>query len=86
MLNVSSKYSFNILPKVAGAKFLGSDRLFRCISRNKFGSFKNPFVMTTHLSELHFRCRRLISAFKRSDFYEVQQQHKQLKTMEINEA
>ena len=61
-------------PKVSRANFLGSDGLFCFISICKFGSFKNPFAMITSLSELYFRLKRFI------------QQHKQLKTMEMNEA
>ena len=43
--------------KVPKAKFMGSDGLLCFISLCKFGSFKNPFVTITSLSELYFRIR-----------------------------
>ena len=75
------------LPKFPRAKFLGSDGLFCFISICKFGSFKNPFVTITSLSELYFRLKRFILLVKRkkSDFYELWQLHKQLKTLEMGE-
>ena len=45
-------------------KFLGSDGLLCFISICKFGSFKNPFVTITSLSELYFRFRRFILLVK----------------------
>ena len=43
--------------------------------------------MINSLCELYFRFRRfIVSTNKKSDFYELQQQHKQLKTMEVSEA
>ena len=75
-------------PKVLRVELLGSDGLFCFISIScKFGSFKNPFALITSLSELHFRFRRniLLVQTKKSDFYELWQQHKQLKTIEISE-
>ena len=50
--------------------------------------FQNPFTMTTSMSELFFRFRRfiLLVQTKKSDFYELWQQHKQLKNMEMTEA
>ena len=73
-------------PNVQRAKFLGSDRLFCLSSICKFGSFKNPFAMITSLSELYFRFRTfiLLVQTKKSDLYELWQQLKQLKTMEIS--
>ena len=70
------------------AKFLGSDGLFCFSSTCQFGSFKNPFAMITSLSELYFRFRRfiLLVQTKKSDFYELWQQHKLLKTMEMSEV
>ena len=57
------------------------------ISICKFGSFKNPFAMITSLSKLYLRIRRFsLGTIKKSDFYELWQQHKQLKTMEMNQA
>ena len=52
--------TMNNLPKVEYAKFLESNRLLSFISISKFGSFKNPCAMIFSLSELHFKCRRLI--------------------------
>ena len=51
-------------------------------------SFKNTIVLITSLFELYFRFRRfvLLVQMKKSDFYELWQQHQQLKTMEISEA
>ena len=69
------------------SKFLGSNGLFCFISICKFGSLKNPFAMITSLSKLYLRIRRFsLGTIKKSDFYELWQQHKQLKTMEMNEA
>ena len=58
------------------------------ISTCKFGSFKNPFTTTTSMSELFFRFRRFILLVqkKKSDFYELWQQHKQLKNIKMTEA
>ena len=74
--------------KVLRAKYLGSDGRF-CFSSmlGKFGSFKNLFTTITSLSELYFRFRRfiLLVKTKKSDFYELWQQHKQLKTMGMSE-
>ena len=51
-------------------------------------SFKNPFAVITSLSEILFRFRRFIMLVqtKKSDFYELWQQHKQHKTMKISES
>ena len=50
--------------------------------------FKNLFAMITSLSELYFRIQKflLLVQMKKSDFYEIKQHQKQLKTMEISEA
>ena len=52
----------------------------------KFGSFKNPFAMVTVPSKFYFRFRRfvLLIQTKKNDSYELWQQHKQLKTMELS--
>ena len=42
------------------AKFLGSNGLFCFIRICQFGSFKNPFVMISSLSEFYFKKRRFI--------------------------
>ena len=73
------------------AKSLGSDGLFYFISICNFGSFKNPFATITSLSELYFSFRKFICWYElfllvRSDFYELWQQHKQLKITEMSEA
>ena len=76
------------LSNLGKAKFLESHRMFHFISISKFGSFNKLLVTTTSLFELHFRCRRVILLLRNkiSDFYELQQHQKQLKTMEMNEA
>ena len=67
--------------------FLGSDGLFCFSSICKFDSFKNPFATITSLSELYFRFKDLFCWYKRkSDFYELWQQLKQLKPMEMSEV
>ena len=62
------------------AKSLESDEFFCFISICKFGSFKNPFATIASLSELYFIFKR---KNEKSNFYELWQQHKQLKTMEM---
>ena len=52
-------------PKVLTVKFLGSDGLFCFSSICKFGSFKNPFAMSTSLPELYFRFRKFILLTKK---------------------
>ena len=54
----------------------------------KFGSFKNPFATITSLSELYLRIRRFFSLVgtKKVISMNYDKQHKQLKTMEMNEA
>ena len=52
------------LLKVPRAKFLGSYGLVCFIGISKFGSFKNPFVTITSLSELCNRFRRFIQLVK----------------------
>ena len=75
-------------PKLPRARFLESDGLFCFISVCNFGSFKNPFATIASLSELYFRFRRFypFGTNERSDFYELPQQIKQLKTMEMSES
>ena len=70
-----------ICQKVLRTKFLGSDGLFYFSSMCKFGSFKNLFAMITSLSEIYFRFRRFILLV-----YELWQQYKLLKTMEMSEV
>ena len=62
--------------------------VFCFISKCKFCSFRNLFATITSLSELYLRIRRfiLLVQTKKSDFYELWQQHKQLKTMEMVEV
>ena len=72
--------------------FLGSNGFFCFISICKFDNFKKPFATITSLSELCFRFKRftLLEKIEKTnekiDFYELWQQHKQLKTMKISEA
>ena len=66
-----------------------SGKWYSCfISTCKLDIFKNPFAKITSLSELYFRFRRfiLLVQTKKSDFYELWQQYKQLKTMEMSKA
>ena len=70
--------------KVQKAKFLESDRIFCFTNICKFGSFKNPLATITSLSELYFFSS--VGTNEKSDFYELWQLHKQLKTMEMSEA
>ena len=49
-----------IFQKSLTVRFLGSDRPFCLISICKFGSFKNPYIAITSLSEISFRFRRYI--------------------------
>ena len=68
-------------PRVPRAKFLGIDGFFGVISICKFGSFKDPFATDTSLSSLsELQIQRIYSVGtnKKSDFYELWQQHKQL--------
>ena len=75
------------LPEVMRAKSVESNGLFCFISICKFGSLKNPFAMITSMSELYFRIKIFpFGTNKKSDFYELWQQQKQRKTMEMNEA
>ena len=50
----------NYSPKVARAKFLGSERLSCFISISNFERFNNPFATITSLPELHFTYRTFI--------------------------
>ena len=55
----------------------------------KSGSFKNPFETITTLSEPYFTLIQKVysvGANERNDFYELWQQHKLLKIMEISEV
>ena len=84
-------------PKGLTAKFLEFDGLFYFID-NKFGSFKNPFAMTyklvCKLMILQLTClnftldsQDLCCWFKRkNDIFELWQQRKQFKIMEMSEA
>ena len=73
-------------PKFLRTRFLGSSGIFCFISICKFGSFKNPFTTNTSLSELQIQKIYPFGTNKKSDFYELWQQHKQLQTMEMSEA
>ena len=54
----------------------------------EFGSFKNPFTMTTSLYELYFKNQKIypFGTNEKGDFYELWQQHKQLKIIGMSEA
>ena len=75
-------------PKVLRAKFLESDGLFYFFSICKFDRFKNPFTTITSLSELYlsFISFILLITNKKTDFYNLRQQHKQLKTTDMKET
>ena len=77
------------LPKVPRATFVGSDRFFCFVSICKFISFKNPFANITNLLNFPLNSDNLFCWYaneKKSDFNELSQQYKQLKTMEVSEA
>ena len=76
MSSLKSLYSSNTKSSVFAK---GWTLLFYSIC--KFGSFKNSFETITSLSGLYFRFRRFILLVqKKSDIYDLWQQHKQLKT------
>ena len=83
----SAENTIRKLSNLGKAKFLESHRMFHFISISKFGNFNKLLVTATSLFELHFRCRRVILLLRNkiSDFYELRQYQKQLKTMEMNE-
>ena len=67
------------------------EAMYSCfISICKFGNLKNSFAMITILSELYFRFRRSILLIQinkqKRDLYELWQQYRQLKTIEMREA
>ena len=67
------------------------DKIDYCfVSMCKFGSFNNLFAMITSLTELQIQNLDSLDLFcqykEKKDFYELWQQHKQLKTMEMGEA
>ena len=62
------------MPKVPGIKFLGSNGIFCFTGIWKLGSFKNAFATIT------------FGTNKKNDFYELWQQHKLLKAMEMSKA
>ena len=65
-------------------------RIFSFTSIYKFGSFKNPSVRITSLSELYFTIKRFILLVQTQKVismnYIIWQQHKQLKSMEMRET
>ena len=77
-----------IPPKVLRAMFLGNDGLFCFSTICMFCSFKNSFAKITRLPELYFRFKSfiLLVQTKKSNFYKLWQQQKQLKTMKMSEA
>ena len=52
----------------------------------KIGSFKNPFITITSLSELYFQYIYSAGTNEKSNFHEVWQQRKLLKTIEMSEV
>ena len=53
-----------------------------CKKSQEPGSFKKPFAMVTSQTELYFKFRRMFCWYKRkSDFYELLQQYKELKSL-----
>ena len=65
-------------PKVPRAKFLGSDGLFCFSSICKFGTSR---TLLQQLLKIYS-----VGTNEKSDFYELWQQHKLLKTMEMSEV
>ena len=51
------------------ATFLETDVFFCFISISQFGSFKNPFLKISSLSELYFRFRRLIMMVQTKNWF-----------------
>ena len=68
--------------------FLGNDGLFCFSTICTFCSFKNSLAKITRLLELYFRHKSfiLLVQTKKSNFYKLWQQQKQLKTMKMSEA
>ena len=77
-------------PRVQRARFQGKDGLFCFISICKFGSLKNRLqrllACLKFTLDLVERFGRRFGTNEKSDLYELWQQHKQLKTMEISQA
>ena len=72
------KKSISNSPKVLRANFRGSNRLF-CFSRIcEFGGFNNYFAMINKIFS--------VGKNEKNDFFEIWQQHKLLKTMEMSEV
>ena len=67
-------------------KFLKSDEFFCFSSICKFGSFKNILTTITCLSELQIQKIYSAGTNKKNDFYELWQEHNQLKTIEMSEV
>ena len=59
---------------------------FCFISIYKFGSFKTPFSGITSLPELYIGLIDSVGINKKSDFYEIWKQHKQLEIMEMSDT
>ena len=59
---------------------------FCFISICKFGSFKTPFSGITSLPELYIGLIDSVGINKKSDFYEIWKQHKQLEIMEMSDT
>ena len=75
------------MPKVTRAKFLGSDGLFCLITYASLAALRT--LLQRLLVYLNFTLESEIYLFatnENSDFYGLWQQHKKLKTMEMNEA
>ena len=70
-----------ICQKYREPSFLGSNGLFCFISICKFGSFKNPFTIITSLPQLLHQKIYPFGKNEKTDFYELWQQPKQMKTM-----
>ena len=65
------KNTISNAPKLARAKFVGSDRLFCFVRISKFGSSQNNFAMITNLSELYFRRRRFLLLVKAKEVFSL---------------
>lgn len=61
--------------------FVQSEKFYCFININRLDSFKKSFTTITSLSELPFSLSFYhVNTNERSDFYEMQEQHRQLKT------
>ena len=71
-------------PNSHASQIFGKRQTLFFISIRKFGGFNNSFTTIASNSGRLFRCRIFVLMAQRSTFYELQQQHNQQKTMQVN--